>query len=309
MAVFRLRYGDDNCCDAPAWLVDWVRLGVLAAKWCGREGAARRTVAIAAPTQDIAAAAVALGFVRASYLDGIRAEALLPIELDRLVPQQRIWFRAGPTARTGRFLGAGDRGVIRTSNGHFHREKIEEVRALPDWFPEVESRADVGTEAHTFLAQVLRAQDAVQFATSWSTRLLVIGSVARLAEELDLEISAAADDGIFGKIRQIVRPFDADVPSGCQSVMCSPRTEVPVWQRWAVPPALTVLRGAYATSRWLPDVTSRCTISILGRAEPGLDGAVAALMQARAYGDPVPQASLGWKPPAGCEVLAYEEPA
>ncbi|WP_162803005.1 hypothetical protein [Ornithinimicrobium avium] len=267
-------------------------------------------IGVSAPSEALATAALSFGFVRASYLARSGTATLHPIAPESLETGAWVWFRAGATVRTGRFLGFDLAGNIRTSNGHFRRASVTEVRLLPGWLQGREGTADYhdGVD-QLFLKQMLRSTDPLAFATSWSTRLLVIGSVSRMNQELDLRIAPAAPDATMGTIRQIVRPLDRDAPLGCQSVLVSAQLEEPPWLAWETPPALTILRGAYATSRWLPEITSGCVISVLGRAEPGLEAAVAALMQARSYAEPLGSTALGWVAPTSCEVLAFDEAA
>ena len=50
--------------------MDWVRLGIKAAEWSesGQLSGSRRVVAVSAPTDELATAAAAFGFVRTVYL-------------------------------------------------------------------------------------------------------------------------------------------------------------------------------------------------------------------------------------------------
>ena len=139
--------------------------------------------------------------------------------------------------------------------------------------------------------------------------MALVGSRAALTEELDLRIAVAETGAPVGTLRQIVRPLDLSVPIGCRSVISSPREDEPAWKLLSNVPAVTILRGSYATSRWLTDVASPTVICILGRSEPGLDSAVAAVLQARAYGDPLAAEALNWRAPRGCELLGFEEAA
>lgn len=310
MPVFQLADSDEPTQPSPSWFVDWVRLGMRTAEWCGAEQKGRRVIAVSTPTEVMATAATAFGFVRTSYMAHVVGNALVATSFESLAAGSWIWFRAGPSVRTARFLGLDERGNVRTSNGHFQRALLTEVRLLPPWLQGQEATADCRTEVdEAFLKQMLRSANPTYFATQWSTRLLMIGSVARTNRELAVRIAPAADDAALGAIRQVVRPLDRQSPVGCQSVLVSSRVEEPPWLGWNEPPALTILRGAYATSRWLPEMTGGCVISVLGRAEPGLDAAVASLMQARAYADPLTPATLQWRAPASCEVLAYDEAA
>jgi hypothetical protein len=310
LSIFQLADADERAQPSPAWFVDWVRLGLKAAEWATATSPARRVVAVSAPTEALATAATAFGFVRASYLASTSSAVLRPVELESLEADTWIWFKAGPTVRTGRFLGFDPRGNVRTSNGHFRRALVTDARSLPTWLQGHEATADCRDDVdEVFLKQMLRSADPISFATSWSTRLLIVGSVARTNQELDLRIAPATADAALGTIRQVVRPLDREAPLGCQSVLVSARTEEPPWLAWDTPPALTILRGAYATSRWLPEITHGCVVAVLGRAEPGLDAAVATLMQARSYAEPLGMTTLGWAAPSSCEVLAFDEAA
>ncbi|MGY1696810.1 hypothetical protein ACI780_18080 [Geodermatophilus sp. SYSU D00814] len=312
MTVFQLSEGGQPAQPSPGWFVQWVRLGIQAATWC-KDAAAigtRRVLAVSAPTPAMASAALAFGFVRASYLQGEQDGALTASDRSALSTGDWIWFRIGHHVRTGRFLGFDDQGNIRTSNGHFMGGRIDEIRLLPDWMEKKDAKADCSDVVDAaFLQQILRARDPLAFATSWSTRLLIVGSIDRLRNELDVQLGPAIDDAVMGSLRQIVRPLDTHMPVGCQSVVVSSHAREAVWHAWPSPPALTLLRGAYATSRWLNEASGSYVIATLGRGEPGLDAATAALMQARSYSEPLASSQLGWAPPAGCEVLAYEEPA
>jgi hypothetical protein len=257
----------------------------------------------------MATAAVAFGFTRASFVAGRDDEVLGEVEIADLKPEQSIWFRAGDTVRTGRFLGVDERGIFRTSNGHFQRSKVDEVRVFPGWLSGLgDSRAalSAGFEA-AFLTQLMRAPDPVAFATAWTPGVAIVGSVSRVRAELAVRIGADVPEGaILRELAQVVRPLDDRDPIGCRSVLLSSRAEDLPWRDWAKPPRLTILRGPYATSRWLPETTAGTVVSILGRSEAGIDSAVAALMQDRAYSDPLAADELAWRPPSGCEVLAYE---
>ena len=311
MAVFDLAEAAGERHPAPLWFVDWVRLGIAAAKWSVQAThRARRVVAVSAPTEAIAASAVAFGFVRATYLAGRCTDQLRAVTLDELQPGSWIWFRAGSTARTARFLGFDARGNFCTSNGRFLTARVADVRELPPVLERREATANLNSLVdQAYLRQMLRACDPLAFATTWSTRCLIVGSVQRITEEMAIRVGPTADGALIGAMDQVVRPFDPENPSGCQTLVQSARADEPDWLDLSEPPTLTILRGAYATSRWLPDVASPFVVSILGRAEAGLEPAVAGLLQARAYGEPLSVQSLGWRPPAGCEVLAFEEVA
>jgi hypothetical protein len=307
LAVFQLAEVGRAAQPAPRWFVDWVRLGIVAASW---PATPRRVIAVSAPTESMATAAVTFGFTRASFVAGRDDEVLGDAEIDDLKPEESIWFRAGDTVRTGRFLGVDERGIFRTSNGHFQRSKVDEVRLIPDWLPGLgDGRAalSAGVEA-AFLVQLMRAPDPVAFATAWAPGVAIVGSVSRVQAELAVRIGADLPGGaILRELAQVVRPLDRQDPLGCRSVLLSSRAEDLPWRDWAKPPRLTILRGPYATSRWLPE-TVGTVVSILGRSEAGIDSGVAALMQDRAYSDPLAAEQLGWSPPSGCEVLAYEAP-
>ncbi len=314
MAVFNLGQGEGALAPAPDWFVDWVRLGMLAARWCSPdaepERRVRRVLVASAPTDAVASAAIAFGFVRSAYVSGISNDCTTRIDqLEDIERDTWIWLRAAHTTRIARLLSV-DARVLRTSNGHFRRDLVSEVRRLPEWLCGEETTGDCDSAVNEpFLRHMLRGSDPLAFATTWDTSLALIGSRTALNEELGLQVAAAEDGAPAGSLRQIVRPLDLSVPIGCRSVISSPRDDEPAWSRWPKAPALTILRGSYATSRWLPDVASPTVICILGRSELGLDAAVAAVLQARAYGDPLGAEALGWRAPRGCELLAFEEAA
>lgn len=292
--------------EAPAWFVHWIRLGMRLASLTEGPNPGRMIVAVSAPTEVLAVPAVAFGFVRGAYLRCPTNEAT-PVELSGLSKGDWFSFCAGNLVRTARFIGFDARGVARTSNGHFQPDKLRNVRRLPEWAePEQAKSAHVADVIHeAFIRQLLRSADPVEFATAWTTQLLLLGSQSRIQAELDVEIAAAEEGAERAALREIVRPLDEDTPLGCQSMLLSARVEEPVWQTRATPPRVTILRGAYATSRWLPEMTGNCVVSVLGRSEDGMDAAVAALLQSRAYGDPMEADELGWSPPTGCELLAF----
>lgn len=267
-------------------------------------------LAASAPTEAIASSAIAFGFVRSAYLSGAGQECTVAVpRLEDVEPGSWIWLRAAHTTRIARLLRLDGR-VLRTSNGHFRREMVSEVRRLPEWLQGQEATGDCNTEIDArFLGHMLRGRDPLPFATSWDTSLALIGSRTALNEELDVQLAAAEEGAPRGAIRQIVRPLNIQKPVGCRSIISSPRDDDPVWMRWRRAPALTILRGSYATSRWLPEVTSKTVVCLLGRSEPGLDAAVSAILQARAYGEPLGVEALGWHAPRGCELLAFEEAA
>lgn len=316
MAVFNLSEPHQPLAPAPDWFVDWVRLGMVAAGWCSPEARlsprTRRVLVASTPTDAVASAAIAFGFVREAQIRGISNDCAVRIHVDQLDDVEQgtwIWLRAAHTTRIARFLGADGR-LLRTSNGHFRRDHVSEVKRLPSWLSGDEATGDCNAAIdEPFLRCMLRGGDPLKFATTWDTSLAIVGSLTALNQELDLQIAAAEDGAPVGLLRQVVRPLDRSAPIGCRSVMASARDDEPVWATWSTPPAVTILRGSYATSRWLPDVASPTVICILGRSEPGVDAAVAAVMQARAYGEPIDARSLSWRAPHGCELLAFEEPA
>jgi hypothetical protein len=311
MTVFQLRDDASPARPAPPWFVDWVRLGMQAAAWARSGAAARRVVVVSAPSEAMASSAAAFGYVRASFLQGTASEVLPQVKsLDALEHGTWIWFRAGNSVRTARFLELDARGIFRTSNGHFRSHMIKDVRILPPWLQPQEATADCSEAVDgAFLSQLLRGCDPIQFATMWSPRLALVGSRVGFNAELDVRLGTPAPDASLGALRQVVRPLTMESPVGCHSLLVSSRDEAPAWAQLAEPPAAAILRGAYATSRWLLDIPAKVVISVLGRAEGGLEAAVAAVMQTRAQADPVSLADLGWVAPRGCEVVAFDEVA
>ena len=308
MAVFTLAEDESWSGPAPDWFVDWVRLGIrLASRALQPAQDARRVIAVSGPTEDLASAAISFGYLRQRYLTGAARNILRSVPLDELEVGTRVWIRLADRVRTGEFRGWDDLGRFKSTSGTFLRERLVEVRELPDWLPELASEAifDQCVDAN-FLSLMLRKADAVDYATTWSPDLVMVGSLSRLAQELQVRIGPADGSGQTGCLAQVIRPLRTASPIGCQSILMSSRSEQVAWAAWPAPPSVTLLRGAYATSRWLPDVQSKLAVAVLGRAEAGIEAAVAALMQSRAYGDPLTAGDLGWQPPPASEVLAFD---
>lgn len=302
---------------APPWFVNWVRLGALAA--LGRlinQPGDRTVLAISTPVRSMAAAAFAFGYCRERYLDAplIRCPSSLSRSLGDLERGAKIWLRLAERVLSGTYYGTLQGKRVHTSAGMYQIGVVREVRAIPSWVELPDGRYlldELATTEHAFLAGMLRHRDPVEYITSWNWDLVLTGSPVRLHADMAERICPPMPGAVLGSLASIIRPLEISSIgerariAGWRSVLMPSRSEEAVWSGWPEPPAVTVLDGAYAISRWLEGCKARLTVAIIDRSEPGLDAAVSVLEQERAYMKPIPMDGLGWEPPGGCELLAF----
>ncbi len=311
MSVFVLSDGSGSQVSAPQWFVAWVRLGMrLAAQGAGQAGDDQRVVAVTGPTEELAAAGIAFGYVRHRYLTRAAGTLLPDAALDQVEKGTRIWMRLPDRVRVGEFRGWDALGRFNLSGSVFKRDRVLEVRQVPAALPAMAETVMLQDVLdHQFVKLMMSQRDPFDYAMTWSPNVAIIGSPRRMTEELQVKIGPYDQSGLLGTLEQLLRPMRAAAPVGCHSLLMSSREDVPPWGCWSWEPEVSILRGAYATSRWLPELRSRTIVSVLGRAEEGIDAASTALLQAHAYGRPVTASELGWAPPPGCEVLAFDAAA
>lgn len=306
---------------APHWLVNWIRLGALAAcnKLAELVPGEQLVLAVSAPVRTMAAAAVAFGFTRQEFVTHTVGDSnIQTVEPGKLNPGDRIWVRTTgrfPRVLVGTFAGVERTGSgepsIKTSAGRFLLSSIEEIRRLPPWAADVADGQWLFSDApeSSFLRAMLPRHDARSFVTSWSSSLVIVGSRPRLALELEELIGPGTQPPALGHFYEIIRPLDPGQAVGWRSIVMPAHAASPVWEDWPTPPRVILLDGWYAVSRWLDESPAPLVVAVLDRAESGLDSAVAVLQQCRAYATPVPLDGLNWKPPAGCELLAFRSTA
>jgi len=309
-AVFTVEDGHGGRCEAPTWFVDWVRLGAYAA--LSRLAVARRgqvVLAVSAPIRAMAAVAAAYGFCWQHYRSAGAASACPPElvrTLDGLETGEKVWLRLLDRVLVGTYFQIQHGNRIRTSGGTFQTRVVQEARRVPAWVDAEDGHWLISEMTGLpFLQEMLPRNDPLAFVTSWSWDLVVVGSLVRLSAELAEPIGPGNSPPELGALREIVRPFDRCHPVGWQSVVMSAHRDEPVWADWPKYPGVTILDGAYAVSRWLEECHSPLVIAILDRAEAGLDSAVSVLEQGRMYAEPLAAGDVFWRPPAGCELLAY----
>lgn len=291
----------------PDWFMAWLRLGIATAKGAFEATRQQTVIAISVPTRLLSASAIAFGYVCQRYTQGNREQMATDwsIPLSDVEPGARIWVRAPKRVIVGDYLsGLPDRLYLNTpGTGAFQTRLVREVRTPPPGGLAVGATTHSDTEA-AFVKSLLPSADPEEFLSSWDWSLVLVGSPERIYSDLAEHISAPR--GLqFGPLNLIVRPIKLTAPVGWRSSVMSAWTETPAWEAFPTPPHVVVLDGAYATSRWLDECSSPVVIAILERTEPGVDEAVAALMQGRAYASPVRDHELGWNAPVGCEVLAF----
>jgi hypothetical protein len=299
---------------APGWFVDWVKLGARAASGnlVGRSED-QLVLAVSAPVRSMAAAAVAFGFCWQNYMAETASRSSPPAlesTLNDLEKGTKIWLRTQDWILVGTFfeLRRGDR--VRTSSGTFQLRKVEEVRRVPSWAAAEDGRWPMPQAAsNAFLQEMLRHKNLVSFLTSWSSDLVLVGSRAGLASELEQLIGPGESPAELAPLREVIRPFNPRSALGWRSVLMSAHDDDPVWASWQERPKAIVLDGAYAVGRWLEECHAPLVVAVLGRAEPGLDSAVSVLQQQRAYGTPLMPGDLNWTLPVGCELLAFRSPS
>lgn len=308
MSVFVLSDRPGWQVNAPDWFIAWVRLGMRLAAQAGSQAVGvQRFVAVTGPTEELAAAGIAFGYLRQRYLDrGVRA-LLQDSSLDGLEKGTRIWLRLPDRIRVGEFRGWDALGRFIISGSVYKRDRVLGVRQVPAALPAMNETTMLHDVLDADFVKLMMSQrDGFEYATAWSPDVAIVGSPTRMREELQVKIGPHDRSGRLGTLEQLLRPMQPAAPVGCHSLLMSSRSDFPLWDSWDWEPEVSILRGAYATSRWLPELRSQIVVSVLGRAEAGIDAAITALLQARAYGEPVKLNELGWAPPGGCEVLAFD---
>lgn len=315
--IFLVEAADGAAHPAPSWFVDWVRLGTFAALGRLFSHPRKRTIlAVSVPVRSMAAAALAFGYCRGRFLDApaLRCPPALARSPADLQPGARVWLGLPDRALSGTYYRMLPDERIHTSAGTYQAAFIKEARLLPPWAALPDDRyllSEVGAEERAFLSSMLRSQDPLEYITSWSWDLVVAGSPARLLADLAERISSPVPGAAFGSLASIVRPLEAARTgerariAGWRSVLMASRSDEAAWSGWPEPPAVAVLDGAYAISRWLSECEAQLIIAIIDRSEPGLDAAVSVLEQERAYMKPISPDGLAWAHPDGCELLAF----
>ncbi|RKS05906.1 hypothetical protein DFP74_1522 [Nocardiopsis sp. Huas11] len=269
-------------------------------------------IAVSAPSLGMSAAAISFGFTWARYFHagGADPSAVPDIPLEQLAPGRRAWFRFTKNVVVGEYYGTGPGGRICTSMATFQPERLEEVRPLP---PGVGIK-DVNLPLTPILdspetrqlRSALNGREPLPFITSWSQTLVVIGSVSRLSQEIDVAITPTGQQEPF-PLSAFVRPHRQDDPLGWRSFFASVDTDAPAWEPWEHPPELIILNGARATSQWLHECRAPVVLSVLDRSAPGAEWAAQTLLQNRAHSgfDTLGPTDVSWSPPPGCELLAF----
>jgi hypothetical protein len=256
--------------------------------------------------------AIALGYTRQLYIQSAHSPKArnYTISTQAVRPGMRIWLRVPTRIIVGTYLhGLPDRLYLSTpGTGAYQTRAIREIREIPSGIEIPEGTATFHPDTdHTFIKGLLPNSDPEDFLSSWDLSIVLVGSPERLYGELAERISIS-DTPHFWPIGTIVRPIEHSAPVGWRSAVMSARAAEPIWEKFPLLPELIILDGAYATSRWLPDCQASVVVSILERGEPGVEAAVAALMQERSYAVPVTSRELAWLPPDGCELLAFRRP-
>ncbi|MGW5154482.1 hypothetical protein ACWEPN_03265 [Nonomuraea wenchangensis] len=295
--------------EIPDWFMAWLRLGAVTAGG-SLESAQRQTViAVSVPTRLQGAASIALGYVRQRYTQHKRESLAVgwSISLSEITAGAKVWVRIPKRVIVGDYLtGLPDRLYLSTpKTGAFQTRLVKEVRTPPPGLLTVGAVTYSDAET-TFVKSLLPSEDPEEFLSSWDWSLMLVGSPERIYDDLAEHISMPG--GLhFGPMSSIVRPIQLTAPTGWRSSVMSARAETLPWEASPTSPHLVILDRAYATSRWLPECPAPVVIAILERTEPGVDAAVATLMQERAYATSVRDHELGWNAPAGCEVLAFRK--
>ncbi|XVQ11399.1 hypothetical protein ACQP1W_02135 [Spirillospora sp. CA-255316] len=264
----------------------------------------------------MAAAAFAFGYCRQRFLEApeLRSPRDHSRALAELEPGTRVWLHLADRALSGTYYGTLPGEKVHTSAGMYRASVVREARVLPSWAVVPDGRYllnEVGAEERAFLTGMLRSHDPLEYITSWNWDLVMVGSPARLHADLAERIGPGGLGTPLGSLASAVRPLDASGATegariaGWRSVLMASRSEEAVWASWPEPPAVAVLDGAYAISRWLEVCEAELIIAIVDRSEPGLDAAVSVLDQEKAYMKPIMMDGLGWEPPGGCELLAF----
>ncbi|NYH52206.1 hypothetical protein HNR06_001795 [Nocardiopsis arvandica] len=311
--LFTSQNPDGRQAPVPAWFMTWMRLGVaLALEKATPQRWKKLVIAVSVPSLSMTAAALSFGFTWARYFHaGVADPSAVPgIPLEQLTPGSRAWFRFAKNIVVGEYYGTGSGGRIRTSEATFLPGRLQEVRPIP---PGVNMK-DVNqhlspilnsSETHQ-LRRALNGRDPLPFITSWSQALVVIGSVSRLRQEIDVAITPTGKQEPF-PLSAFIRPQHQDDPLGWRSFFASVDTDAPAWESWKHPPELIILNGARATSQWLHECQAPVVLSVLDRSAPGAEWAAQTLLQNRAHSGfaTLGPTDVSWSPPPGCELLAF----
>jgi hypothetical protein len=306
--VFTIDDGSGGRRAAPDWFVDWVRLGASAALGnLAVAGQGQLVLGLSAPIRAMATTATAFGFCRQHYLNqGTGCPPDLIRTLHNLEAGTKIWLRLLDRVVVGTYFRIQNGNRISTSGGTYQTRVVQEVRRLPAWIDAEDGHWLISEiPGLSFLQEIFPRNDPLAFATSWNWDLVLVGSHMRLSDELAEPIGPGNSHSKLGELGEIVRPLDPLYPVGWRSVLMSAHRDKAAWADWPKYPDVTILDGAYAVSRWLEECHSPIVIAVLDRAEAGLDSAVSVLEQGRMYAEPLALRDVLWRPPAGCELMAY----
>lgn len=131
----------------------------------------------------------------------------------------------------------------------------------------------------------------------------IIGVKSRLWGELELRATRRGSSQPFDRLRDIVRPRRAGSISWGSVVVPGGSDDLPDLPGEA---GLTIVDGASAV-RWLPEVRTPVVLAIIDRGSAD-ESAVAAVLQLRSTGAPVPAERFGWAPASGMEASVFEVP-
>lgn len=306
MAVYKIQGNDNRVYDAPPWFVDWVLLGMRLFEQCqGGPKPKARVIAVWAPTIDFAASAIAFGFIRNRLIrQGPRTiDQATPGEQD--LRGKRIWFRIGDTVRTAVLIDHDIRSLS-TTTGKFLRTSITDLRAIPPWARSADSKTTVQSNTPSpHFASLYRSLSYDAFLTEWSEDVGIVGDLCSTEEELNCKFGPNDGTENLGSFGESVRPFRTSSPASWRSLLASDRGSDLDHSVLEIP-ALKILRGALATSKYLTDVPSGPIVTLLGQNEPQVGPAVDAVMQRASYSSVLTKEDLQWNPPFGVEVHAFE---
>jgi hypothetical protein len=129
----------------------------------------------------------------------------------------------------------------------------------------------------------------------------VIGTRARLEQELDLRVGWAGAEPEYDRLGDVVRPDEGKTPSWWSEIIPGGGEDLPDIPRHA---QLAILDGASAI-RWLAEIRTPIVVCLIDRGSPD-ESAPSAVVQRLSIGRPVSVDSLRWGPLPGIEAIAFE---
>jgi hypothetical protein len=283
------------------WAGPLLALGARLARQPAPGPDSRLIVAVTLPTRDLAAVLIATGWV---LTRPVAAPATIEQVLPSLEPNTPVRMITGDELVADCFFGyevREGRGRVHIGRSSWLMDKVDILVPAPGLDASRFGRENLSHPGGLVtMADRVASWRAAQAASA--ADVVFVGTKAALISEMPVRVGRDGSLSGANSFGELLRPDDGVRPAWGSVVLSASRFDEAV-----VPPGagLAVLDGASAIG-WLRDTTTGMAIAVIDRSVTD-EFAAESVIQLRSMGGvPVPLDSLGWRPPAGVEALAFE---